>query len=848
MSLLPIESVLPELLKQLAGNPAVVLQAPPGAGKTTRVPLALLDAPWLEGKSILMLEPRRLAATNAARWMARSLGQEAGETIGYTIRFERRVSSMTRIEIMTEGILTRRIQSDSLLEGVGLVIFDEFHERNLQSDLALALCRDVQLGLREELKILVMSATLDAAPVSKLLGNAPLVTSAGKAYPVTIHYTDDKQPKGIADSTAAGIARAFGETEGDILAFLPGEAEIRSCQRLLKERLGKAAAPPLIFPLYAGLTFAEQERAILPAGSRKIVLATNIAETSLTIEGVRVVVDSGWSRQLRYDPASGLDRLVTLRISKASADQRAGRAGRTAPGVCYRLWSQHVQQGLVPFTRPEILSADLLPLALELSQWGVRDPGSLAWLDAPPAASLEEANRLLVQLSAIDNGGHITEFGRQIARLPAHPRLSHMMVAAAADGDAALATDLAALLTERDIFRRSLRNERTDSVSNDIGDRLDLLELWRQGGNSALADNSVDLQACAGVDRISRHWLRILKAGDGKSGPDHRKIGKLLALAYPDRIALERDPGSGRYLLANGRGAALEKDTRLYGQHCIVPVDIGGGDGEGCIRLGAPLAIDELRRLFAQEISRVRSVRFVAAEGRVMAREQEEFGALILSSRPIDATAEEIYRALLDGILPPQGEGIRALSWSREAKQLQARALFLARFCGDPSWPDLSDSHLAETLQDWLSPYLGKIRTIAELAKVDLVAPLKALFSWEQLRRLDEGAPTHLVVPSGSRIAIEYGMDEAPVLAVKLQELFGLAETPLVAWGKVPVLLHLLSPAQRPIQVTRDLRNFWNSIYPEVKKELKGRYPKHPWPDDPWNAVPTRHTKKRADS
>ncbi len=819
-----IEGVLPELLAALERGNVAVLQAPPGAGKTTRIPLALLNAPFLKQGRIVMLEPRRLAAVNAARFMAYCLGEEVGRRIGYSIRFERKVSSATRIEVVTEGILARRLQSDPLLEGVGAVIFDEFHERSLTCDLSLALCRDVQQGLREDLRILVMSATLDAEPVAKLLGGAPLITSAGRQFPVELRYLKAEPSGRLPEIACAAVLKAVAETGGDILVFLPGAGEIRRCERVLKERLG---AEIMVAVLYGDLPFAAQEQAILPAAKRKVVLATNIAETSLTIEGVRVVVDTGFSRQLRFDPSTGLNRLETLRISAASAEQRAGRAGRVAPGVCYRLWTEHTHRTLIPFTPPEIRVSDLTPLALDLALWGVDNPASLSFLDAPPPAHLAEGRALLAKLGALNPRGAITELGKKMARLPMHPRLSAMLAAADAMGEGALACTLAAILSERDILPRG-----TGSLSeSDLLDRLEALS------------ERLDPQGCRIVERLAGYYQKALGvSGDGARG-ESALIGELLMTAYPDRVARERSPGSGRYLMANGSGARLSARSNLRAQPFVVAVEVEGGDAEGEIHLASAVTLEAVRSVCAAAITKGKRVFWDEREGRVVAREEERLGAILLAERSATPTKEEIGSALLKGIL--SGPGLDGLNWSDEAREFRNRVTFLARVLPEERLPDLSDSGLAADLEHWLLPHLGGVRTLAQLGRVDLLPALKGMLTWREQKLIDDGAPTHLKVPSGSRVQLSYPADGVPFLAVKLQEMFGLAETPRVAFGRVPVLIHLLSPARRPIQVTADLRSFWNGAYREVCKELKGRYPRHPWPDDPWEAQATRHVKKR---
>ena len=853
----PIEEILPELLAVLEHGNVAVLQAPPGAGKTTRVPLALLNAPFLKAGKIIMLEPRRLAAVNAARYMASCLGEEVGRRVGYSIRFERKVSQATRIEVVTEGILARRLQNDPLLEGVAAVIFDEFHERSLTCDLSLALCRDVQQGLREDLRILVMSATLDAAPVAKLLGGAPLISSPGRRFPDQLDYLKVEPTMRLPELACSAVLKALSQTSGDILVFLPGAGEIRRCEKLLKEKVG---AEIMIAVLYGDLPFAAQEQAILTADKRKVVLATNIAETSLTIEGVRVVIDTGFSRQLRYDPSTGLNRLEIMRISAASAEQRTGRAGRVAPGVCFRLWTEHTQATLLPFTSPEIRVSDLTPLALDLALWGVVDPASLSFLDAPPAAHLAEGRALLARLGALDARGLITELGKKMAALPMHPRLSAMLIAANSIGAGELACTLAAILSERDILPRG-----TGSLSeSDLLDRVDALRERR------------DPQGCRTVERLASYFMRALGiTGQGGSNSgfkgdrrgaaasaltssspapgldlkgrelsvDAALVGELLMKAYPDRVAKERSPGSGRYLMANGSGARLSTRSNLRAQPFVVAVEVEGASAEGEIHLASAVTLEAVRAACAAAITRGKRVFWDEREGRVVAREEERLGAILLSERSATPTKEEVSAALLQGIL--SGPGIGGLNWSAEAQEFRNRVNFLVRVLPEEELPDLSDQALARDLEHWLLPYLTGVRTLAQLERVDLLAPLKAMLSWREQKLVDDGAPTHLAVPSGSRVRLSYPPDNTPYLSVKLQEMFGLAETPRVGFGRVPVLIHLLSPARRPIQVTADLRSFWNGAYREVCKELKGRYPRHPWPDDPWEAQATRHVKKR---
>jgi ATP-dependent helicase HrpB len=834
MSPLPIDSVIPDLLEALRLHPGAVLHAPPGAGKTTRVPLALLDAPWLTG-TVIMLEPRRLAAINAARWMASLRGEEAGRTVGYAIRYDRKISAATRIEVVTEGILTRRLQADPLLSGVSLVIFDEFHERNLNSDLALALCRDAQTGLRPDLKLLVMSATLDCEPVARLLGDVPVIASQGRCFPVEVRYLE-REPEGwLPEITAGAVQRALGETTGDLLVFLPGYGEITRCRSLFQERLGSDG--PLICPLYADLPFHEQERAIMPAERRKVVLATTIAETSLTIEGVSVVIDAGWSRQPRFDPAVGLPRLETVRVSKAAAEQRAGRAGRLGPGICYRLWTGHTQRHLVAFSSPEITVTDLAGMALELALWGVNDPLIMAWLDPPPLAAFAEARRLLRLLGALTDQFAITPNGRRMGAMGLHPRLSRLLLAGEDAGHAGAAAVCCALLTERDLLRRGPGRKRNVKSDNDLFDRYEAFVRWRDGAR----DGEVDPAAAEAVERLARQLLRNTQKNQDRPEFTAGMAGRLLMTAYPDRLAMQREPGSDRYLLANGKGCRLTDRSSLHDEPFLVAVDVEGGDkGEGQIHLAAAVTSAMIREELAGAIVRERRVTWNEREGRVSVREEELLGALVLTSRQVPAAGADTGVALLEGIVR---RGIDRLPWSPAALQFRDRVGFSARLCPEAGIPDLSDTGLAATPETWLLPWLSGARSLSDVARVDLMAAVRGLLTRDQARYVEEMAPTHLTVPSGSRIAVQYG-GEGPVLAVKLQELFGLGETPTVAGGREPVLLHLLSPAGRPIQVTRDLKGFWNGAYREVKKELKGRYPKHPWPDDPWSAVPTKRTKR----
>jgi ATP-dependent helicase HrpB len=835
---LPIDEILPELLRAIQNHPACILQAPPGAGKTTRVPLALLDIiPAAAGK-IIMLEPRRLAAVSAARWMARSLGEEAGQTVGYSIRFDSCVSRNTRIEVVTEGILTRRIQNDPLLEGVAMVIFDEFHERSLPADLGLALCRDVQRQVRGDLKILVMSATLDCLPLSQLMGDAPVLSSAGRSYPVEEVFLDDQTHGPLPPRVVAATLRALAESEGDVLVFLPGAGEIRACEDRMLES-GLAERGIAVHPLYGDLPFEQQQAAIQTGLQRKVVLATSIAETSLTIEGVRTVIDCGLSRRLRHDQGSGMNRLVTVRESKASAEQRKGRAGRLAPGTCYRMFSRHTYQSMTPHTPPEILESDLAPLMLELAAWGVADPVELAWLDPPPEASMAAACQLLKELSALDASGRLTPPGSAMALLPLHPRLSRLLLRAREVGCPETGCDLAALLSERDIIRHGAGRSAGGRPAT-LRERLELLQEWRSGRRPvSLADTG----ALKEVERVSRHLGRMLKVPAGHAASAADMVSRLLLAAYPDRVAQLRIGEGMRYLLANGRGARLASAYGVSPAPLLIALTVAGGsDGEGIIHLAEEIDEQTLRDERAASIETRTEIAWEPREGRITASRGEYLGAVCLSSKAFRPQAGELLPAVIEAV---RSSGLALLSRDDSFLQLQGRVLLVRQVFPGDGWPDLTDAALQDSLDVWLAPYLGGIRNARQLAALDCAAALRSVLDYRQRQALDVLAPTHLTVPSGSRIRLDYGGGECPVLAVKLQEMFGLAETPTVAGGRVAVLLQLLSPAGRPIQVTRDLKGFWDGSYHQVKKEMKGRYPKHPWPDDPWNAPPTRRTKAR---
>ncbi|PTU74048.1 ATP-dependent helicase HrpB [Pseudomonas mangrovi] len=837
MKTLPIDDVLPALRQALAQRDEAVLEAPPGAGKTTRVPLALLGEPWLAGQRILMLEPRRLAARAAAERLASELGETVGETVGYRIRLESRVGPRTRIEVVTEGILARRLQDDPALEGVGLVIFDEFHERSLDADLALALTLNGRELLRETpLKVLLMSATLEGERLSALLSQAPVVSSQGRMFPVDIRWGAPFQAgERVEPRVLQAVLQALDEESGSLLVFLPGQAEIRRVHEQLQERLG-ARPDILLCPLHGELELSAQRAAIepAPAGTRKVVLATNIAETSLTIEGVRVVVDAGLARVPRFDPASGMTRLDTQRISRASATQRAGRAGRLRPGACYRLWSQAQHEQLAAHGEAEILAADLAGLALQLARWGVQ-PAELAWLDPPPAAAYAQARELLARLGALDERGVLSVHGQAMAELPAHPRIAHLLLRGQALGLGAMAADLAALLGERDILR---------GAGADLHSRISLLA----GESRATGGSRGGVQRARQLARQLRGYLRGA-ASQPVSDPEHpRWLGCLLAFAYPDRIARQRRAGGAEYRMANGRAALFSDADALMKHDWLVIADLGSRQGqrEERIYLAADLDPTLFDGPLAEQVSEKDLLDWDEREGVLRAERQRRVGELVLESRALPQLDEQARGLALLALV--RRKGLELLAWTPELRQWQARVGLLRRLdiqqSGVSDWPDVSDAALLERLQDWLLPYLGKVSRLNHFAQLDLAAMLANLLPWPLPQRLDELAPKTLEVPSGSRIRIDYSQDP-PVLAVRLQELFGLAQTPRIAGGRQGVLLHLLSPAQRPVQVTQDLASFWANTYLEVKKDLKGRYPKHYWPDDPLIAEPTARAKPR---
>jgi ATP-dependent helicase HrpB len=857
----PIREALPALRAALRERPNAVLEAPPGAGKSTVVPLALLDEPWLAGRRILMLQPRRLAARAVARRLAATLGEEPGGIVGYRTRLESRIGPATRIEVLTEGILTRRLQRDPALEDAGIVLFDEFHERSLPSDLGLALALDAQLHLRPDLRLLVMSATLDGAAVARLLGpHTPVVRTQGRAFEVETRYAPPAPPTAGAigsarpepvELRAARLAlRALeSHAEGDVLVFLPGAREIRrACDALEQGLAGRGEPRVFVVPLYGELDARAQDEALRPAaaGRRKIVVATNLAETGLTIEGVRVVVDSGLERRARFDPGTGMSRLDTATISRASADQRRGRAGRTAPGTCYRLWSESAHAALAPQAPPEILEADLAPLGLELACWGSGDPSSLAWLDPPPPPMLAQARELLQRLEALDAHGHATSAGRRMAELGVHPRLAHMIERARELGLARTACELAALLSERDTLRPVQRIASASPREPDLRHALDVLH----GGpvpSGFVADPRALQAVRRTADLLARRAPDSMR-GDG-AGPDatarDAAAGLLLAFAYPDRIGRSRGDEQGRYLLSGGRGAVLASpSTALARSEFLVAAELDAGEREARILRAAPLERALLERHCAGEIETAEQVHWDERSGAVVARRVRRLGALVLDERRLEGAAGAAgLAAMLEGV---RRLGLEALPWTPELRQWQARVLLLRREFGAEAWPDVSDVALLDGLERWLAPRLAGVLRREHLARLDLREALQSLLDWNQRRRLDELAPTHVVVPTGSRIALDYG-GASPVLAVRLQEVFGWQESPRIAGGRVTVTLALLSPAQRPVQVTSDLQSFWARGYAEVRKDLRGRYPKHHWPEDPSTATPTRRARPRGE-
>lgn len=809
--MLPVEEILPQLLEALAERTSAVLVAPPGAGKTTLVPLRLLDAGWLSGGKIVMLEPRRLAARAAAERMAKTLGEKVGETVGYRVRMQSRVSARTRIEVVTEGVFNRMILADPSLDGVGAVIFDEFHERSLDADLGLALARDAQGVLRDDLRILVMSATLDGAAVARLLDEAPVVESQGRAFPVETRYLGRDERLRLEDRVARAVEKALAEEQGSILVFLPGQGEIRRTAALLGERIRCPGV--VIAPLYGAMDPADQDAAIAPTpvGTRKVVLATSIAETSLTIEGVRVVIDAGLARVPRFDPASGLTRLATVRVSRAAADQRRGRAGRTEPGIAYRLWDEAETRALPAFADPEILDADLAGLALDLARWGAREPGELAFLDLPPPAAFNEARSLLRRLEALTGEGVLTPHGEALSEFPLAPRLAHMVLRAAETGQAGRAALIAALVTEQGLGGRDV----------DLRRRLEAL----------LRDRSP-----RGRDArtLAERWAALAgKAGKGEPLDD----GLLLAFAYPERIAKARGTG-GEFQLVGGRGAFLEPTDALAREKWLAVAELGGGERRDRILLAAPLDEAELIAAFADQLE-VEDRLDESGGGRLRTKQVTRLGRLTLREEINENPDPAVIAAALAERV--RREGLSKLPWGEAAASFRERAAFL-RGQGE-DWPDLSDAALLERLDEWLTPLLNGVRSLAALRPDVLDGAVRALVPWEQQRRLEAQAPARWTAPTGNSFSIDYAAEGGPRVEVRVQEVFGLAEHPKV--GATPLTLSLLSPAHRPIQTTKDLPGFWRGSWKDVRSDMRGRYPKHVWPEDPATAAPTARAKPR---
>jgi ATP-dependent helicase HrpB len=821
----PVQEIIPELKQKLTQHGIIILQAPPGAGKSTILPLQLLDEPSLEGKKIIMLEPRRLAARSVAIRMASLLNEDVGETIGYRIRFENCTSARTRIEVVTEGILTRMIQTDNSLDGVGLVIFDEFHERSLQADLSLALCLQVRELLREDLRLLIMSATLDGKTLSLLLNNAPIITSTGRQFPVALHYIAVDQNSFLPIRMAKVIRKALAENSGDILAFFPGAGEIQQTQELLE----KENVSAIVHALYGDLSMKKQQDAITPdaQGRRKIVLATSIAETSLTIEGIAIVIDSGYARVPRFDPRSGLTRLETIRVTLDAADQRAGRAGRLGPGVCYRLWPENSHHHLIAHRKPEILEADLAPLMLELSQWGVTDINELTWITPPPSGAISQAKELLHQLDAIDQD-RITKRGKEMLRLPTHPRIAHMLLDSSKDKKRlGLASDIAALLEERDPLERE--------AGADLSLRVELVRKWRDGQRS-----SANRAVLERIERMASAWRKQFNIAADNSVVIDEEVGSLLAAAYPERIAQQLGKHSDRYKLTNGRIAKLPPHDPLMREQWLSIAHLDAGSGEGKIFLAAPINEKDLLLLSDEK----ENVVWDNERGMIVGTLEKRIGTLSLTSRPLPKISENLRVKILCEVICK--EGLRILNWGDDERAWQRRVMSLCIWRPEEEWPDVSDEHLLQSLETWLAPYLINVGKQTELEKLNLQQILAGMLPWTLTSKLDVLAPGKLEVPSGSFIALNYFSDgSSPVMEVRLQEVFGLTETPTVNDGRNKITMHLLSPGYKPVQVTQDLKSFWKTTYHDVRSELRVRYQRHHWPEDPWTAEAMRGAKKR---
>lgn len=815
---LPVTEIIDQVQQALIKNNTLLIGAPPGAGKSTLLPLALLNEKWLGDKKIVMLEPRRLAAKSIANRMAELLGEKVGETIGYRIRFENCISNKTKLEVVTEGILTRMLQSDNALENVGLVIFDEFHERNLQADLALALCREAQTVLRNDLRIMIMSATLNMPQLQAKL-NAPVIESKGKQYPVEIIYTSDADEYLIPELTTQIIFRAIKEHEGDVLAFLPGEADIKKCEELLKLQLPEFK----IHPLYGMLPYSEQYLAIMPnrLGKRKIVLATSIAETSLTIEGIRIVVDSGFRKTSRFDAASSLSRLETIRISKDSADQRAGRAGRLSPGVCYRLWTKATHERMSDHRIPEIMESDLNSTILELAKWGTTNIYDLLWLTPPPASLTKQAYDTLQQIGALENNV-ITQHGKQIHQLACHPRIAHMLLMAETTELKQLGCDIAAVLEER------------DPLSRESGIDINLrIEALRRARSNNLLGNKFKR-----IEKNASYYRKLLNLEINNNTYDVYETGLLLAYAYPERIACARPGNNAQFQLANGKYAMAGHQDDLAHEPWLAIANMDLREGSGKIFLAAPLNPTDLKSMVKEK----QTISWDSRKGGLIASTDLRIGSIVLQSKPLKNPHEELVLEAICEALKTEGDSL--LTWDDDFYQLQNRIQSLAIWNPEQNWPHVSKEFLMTQLKEWLGPYLRNIKKNEELKQLNLAECLFNWLSWDQQQLLNELAPAKLEVPSGSKIKVEYLANGAtPVLAVRLQEVFGLADTPTINKGKTKLVLHLLSPGYKPVQITGDLKSFWNNLYHEVKKELQRRYPKHAWPDDPWIAKPVAKGK-----
>ncbi len=822
----PVLDILPNLKQALSENRIVVLQAPPGAGKSTILPLQLLDEPWLNSRKMIMLEPRRLAAKSVAERMADLREEDVGKSVGYRVRFDTKVSDATRIEVVTEGILTRMIQTDNSLEGIGLVIFDEFHERSLHADLALALSIQIRQVLRDDLRLLIMSATIDAEQISSAVAGAQVITSLGKQFPVDRQYQKTDSESRIENTMSAAINRAMRDSQGDILAFLPGVAEIRRTQQQLEE-VGIGAQ---VLPLYGELTFRQQQEAIVPSpsGRRKVVLATSIAETSLTIQGINIVIDSGLARVPKFDPRSGLTRLETLRVTKDAADQRAGRAGRLGPGVCYRLWTEATQRNLLPNRKPEIVEADLATMILELANWGVKDVNDISWITTPPSGAVSQAKTLLSNLGALNDHGGITPRGKEMLSLPTHPRISHLLLSAKNEKEKALVADIAALLEERDPMGKE--------AGSDLGLRVEALRAWRRGEKTFLDRNVLER-----IERLSLNWRKLLKTQPDNERPGGYDTGRFLIEAYPERIAKQQSKQSLVYTLANGRVAKLPDHDPLMHEQWICASQLDAGQREGKIFLAAAVSGDDLMKSAVESVA----VRWDEEREMVAAVVELRAGTLILKSRPAGKPDEELKNQVLLEVI--RDKGLRILDWNEDAESVRARMQSLQMWRKDEGWPDVSDENLVTTIEAWLTPYLTGVYKLSELKKLDMKTILTGMLLLDKQSRLDELVPPRMEVPSGSMIRINYFDDgRPPVMEVRLQEMFGLLETPSVNGGRTKVLLHLLSPGYKPVQVTQDLESFWQTTYHEVRKELRMRYPKHSWPEDPFTAKAVRGVKRRA--